>query len=257
MQKKEMPIGFFDSGVGGLSVLRHALSELPNESFIFYGDDLNAPYGTKSEDAIKELSLACCKFLYEKGVKAIVMACNTATSASVKMARETFGLPVISIEPAVKPAYENRKDGKILVMATPATISQTRYKELCRRVGCEDYVINVPCRGLAELLENGDFDNCAVREYIYRKLEPIREEKIDGIVIGCTHYSFISDQIKEVASGLFGGMLAIYDGMYGTVRQLKRVLQKEDLLRQDGKQNIEFYSSKKESIAVFKKIMCM
>lgn len=255
MLKKELPIGVFDSGIGGLSVLRHAVSVLPNEDFIFYGDNKNAPYGTRSEEEIKELSLECCRFLYDKGVKAIVMACNTATSASVKLMRELFGLPVISIEPAVKPAYENKKDGKIIVMATPATISQSRYKELCKRVGCAESVIDIPCNGLVELLEDGDFEKPQIDDYIRNKFNDITDSKIDGIVMGCTHYSFISEKIRSIAQEMFEGELAIYDGMYGMVRQLKRILEQDNLLRENGNGIIEYYSSKEDCIDIFKKIM--
>ena len=135
MYRRRMPIGFFDSGIGGLSVLMCAMRELPREKFIYYGDNLHAPYGSKTEAEIKELSLECGKFLYEKGVKAIVMACNTATSASVKLMRDLYNMPVISIEPAVKPACEAQGNGKVLVMATHATIAQQRYRALLSRLG--------------------------------------------------------------------------------------------------------------------------
>ena len=224
MDIRRQPIGFFDSGIGGLSVLLHAAAELKNENFIYYGDSANAPYGERSEEEIKRLSLDCGAFLFQKGVKAIVMACNTATSASVKLMREKYQIPVISIEPAVKPAAENAQNGKILVMATPATLAQKRYNSLVERVGCAGRVINMPCGGLAGLLEAGDFDAAEVEQYIRRKFKVIEGEEIDGIVMGCTHYSFISPQIHSVALERLRGKREIYDGMYGTVRQLGRVL---------------------------------
>ncbi len=258
MQLSDLPIGFFDSGVGGLSVMRHAMDVLPGESFIYYGDDLNAPYGSKNEAEIKELSTACGSFLYNKGVKAIVMACNTATSAAVKHIRELYNIPVISIEPAVKPAYEHLNGGRILVLATEATLSQSRYRELLTKVGCEQYVANMPCSGLVELLEDGDFASPRISDYLEKKFAPLKGERFDGIVIGCTHYSFITDTIKSMADRYFTGDRLIYDGMYGTVRQLDRVLQQRGIKKEDmpqGGRTIELYSSKPGSVPVLSRIL--
>lgn len=257
MNSKNLPIGFFDSGVGGLSVLKHALTKLPQENFIFYGDDANAPYGTRSEEEIRKLTLACGEFLYEKGVKAIVMACNTATSIAVREMRERYRIPVISIEPAVKPAFENRKNGEIIVMATPATISQNRFKELKKRIGCEKYVIDLPCDGLVELVEPGDFHNPEIKSYLKKKLSSLKGREIDGIVVGCTHYSFVSEQIAAVAAEYFTGACKLYDGMYGMVNHLKHVLEQENLLNDSGKGNVELYSSLESSTETFRKILAL
>ncbi|MBR4079090.1 MAG: glutamate racemase [Christensenellaceae bacterium] len=255
MKDRKLPIGFFDSGVGGLSVMKHAMKVLPTENFIYYGDDANAPYGTRTEEEIKELSLACGEFLYQKGVKAIVMACNTATSIAVYKMREKYQIPVISIEPAVKPAYEGRENGRILVMATPATIQQSRFKELKKRVGCEAFVIDMPCKGLVELIETGDFDDPRIEGYIREKFEPLKGEVIDGIVMGCTHYSFISDKISKVAKDYFSGKCEIYDGMYGMVNHLKNVLEKEGLANNSGCGETALYSSLEGSTETFRKIL--
>ena len=126
------PIGFFDSGVGGISVLKTAWRLMPYENYIYYGDNINAPYGEKTEEQIKALSLAAGGFLFAKGVKAIVMACNTATSAAVKIMREKYNIPVVSMEPAVKPALLASGEGKVLVLATPATVTQARLSGAAR-----------------------------------------------------------------------------------------------------------------------------
>jgi len=255
MNDKHLPIGFFDSGIGGLSVLKHAMKKLPKENFIYFGDDANAPYGTRSEEDIRELTLACGEILFRKGVKAIVMACNTATSIAVREMRERYRIPVISIEPAVKPAAENRKNGRIIVMATPATILQSRFKELKKRVGCEEYVIDMPCDGLVELLESGDFDDPRILAYLDRKFSPIKGEEIDGIVMGCTHYSFIADKIVQIAPKYFTGDCRIFDGMYGMVNHLQRVLENEQLLNDTGCGKVELYSSLEGSADTFRKIL--
>jgi len=257
MQKKDLPIGFFDSGIGGLSVLKYATEQMPNEHFIYYGDNANAPYGTKQEGEIQELSLGCGEFLYNKGVKAIVMACNTATSAAVYMMRDKYRIPVVSIEPAVKPAVEACGDGKILVLATPATITQERYHQLIKRLGCTDRVINMPCPGLVELIETGDFSSPEIDRYIADKFEGLKGQLISGIVMGCTHYSFISDKIKKIADEMLAGDKVIYDGMYGTVRHLRHVLEENGLINDGGgPRTVEYYSSANGgTLELFRKIM--
>lgn len=243
MEKREQPVGFFDSGVGGLSVLCHAVQEMPGENFVYYGDSAHAPYGTKSEEEIKELSLQCGEFLFQKGVKAIVMACNTATSAAVIRMREKYRIPVISIEPAVKPASLCGNPGKIIVMATPATIAGPRYQGLVDRVGCRERLIDLPCGGLVELLEDGDFENPAIAKYLREKFSGIAGQEIGAIVMGCTHYSFVSGTIYRIAREMFSGECRIFDGMYGMVRQLKKILREEGLDNPGPGGKVRVYSS--------------
>jgi len=256
MTKNDLPIGFFDSGVGGLSVLCHAVSRMPRENFIYFGDSANAPYGTKSEEEIKELSMDCGEFLYQKGVKAMVMACNTATSASVIRMREKYQMPVISIEPAVKPAAESRNPGQILVMATPATITGQRYQGLVDKVGCRDRILDLPCGGLVEMLESGEFQNPDIEVYIREKFGRIAGKTIGAIVIGCTHYSFVVDTIYGIARELLAGKCEIFDGMYGTVRQLQRILREDGLENTGGCGSVELCSSgDQHSLAVYRRIL--
>lgn len=254
-----LPIGFFDSGVGGISVLKQAMSILPGENFIYYGDSGHLPYGTKSEAEIKALSLDCGAFLYEKGVKALVVACNTATSIAVQMMRDLYQIPVISIEPAVKPAVEALGDGYVIVLATPATIQQERYNRLLGRVGHTDRIINIPCAELAQMIETVDLKSPRIKAYICEKFMPYSDKRIDGIVLGCTHYSFISELIQKTAMKIFEGPCAIYDGKYGTARQLRHVLEERDLLNLSGrKSSLRVYSSGgEEDIALFQKFLTL
>lgn len=233
---QNQPIGFFDSGVGGLSVMRHAALELPNESFVYYGDNANAPYGDKSEEEIQALSLACGEFLVKKGVKAILVACNTATSVAVRLLREKYCIPVVSMEPAVKPARE--VPGRILVLATAATISQARYNALLDRLDCRERVVNLPCIGLAQLIEKGDFYSHEIECYLEQGFKSVGGE-FGSIVIGCTHYSFISDTIAKLARRCLGGECRIFDGMFGTVRRLKAVITPSNT----SERTIEMFSS--------------
>ena len=223
------PVGMFDSGMGGLSVLKTALTLLPNENFIYYGDDGNAPYGVRPLAEIKALSENCVRFLAEKNVKAIVIACNTATSAAIMDIREEMNLPVISMEPAIKPAIEHGQGGRILMLATPATCAQERYRRLQERVDRAHQVVNVPCAGLVEAIEAGDWSWERISGILSRLLAPFEGERIEGIVLGCTHYPFVKAHIARYAAEHFSGPTTFYDGHGGTVRQLGRVLAQNGL----------------------------
>lgn len=256
MKHRDLSIGFFDSGVGGLSVLKHAREQLPKENFIFYGDNAHAPYGERSEEEIRALSFACCDQLFERGVKALLVACNTATGAAIHAMRERYQIPVVSIEPAIKPASESQEEGKILVLATPFTIQGARYHRLVERVGCEDRLIQIPCKGLADLVEKGEFESQEIAEYLQKKFEQFPAQPISGIVIGCTHYSFIAPLIQKVAKQRFAGSCTLYDGRYGTVRQLRRVLEQDQMLSEKGNASCEILSSGgAESVALMRRIL--
>ncbi len=244
MSDKCKPIGFFDSGIGGISVLKTASAIMPNENYIYYGDNNNAPYGDKSEAQIKELSLAAGDFLFSKGVKAIVMACNTATSASVKIMREKYNIPVISMEPAVKPALSVVGKGKVLVLATPATVSQARYLGLIERLGANNKVVSLGCGGLVELIEEGRTDEKSVHSYLQGKMPCLDGQEIDAVVLGCTHYSFVENEIKDFFDNAYHKNFQIFDGRHGTARQLQRVLKQRDILcEKTFKGSISFFSS--------------
>ena len=239
------PIGFFDSGVGGISVLKTACLLLPRENYIYYGDNLNAPYGNKTEDEIKRLTFDACSFLYNKGVKAIVMACNTATSAAVIMMREAYNIPVISMEPAVKPALQARNAGKVLVLATPATVTQARYLGLIERLGAHGEVLSVGCGGLVELIEEGRTDEASIHSYLAGQLAFLDGQPIGAVVLGCTHYSFVEAHIKSYIDKITQTDCPVFDGRHGTARQLERVLRDGGMLCESPQPGrIKYYSSK-------------
>jgi glutamate racemase len=250
----EQPVGFFDSGIGGITVLKDAIQSLPNENYIYYGDNKNAPYGEKSEEQIQELTIACGEFLYNKGVKAIVIACNTATSAAVILMRQKYNIPVISMEPAVKPAVASLNTGNVLVLATPVTVGQQRYKQLLNTVGSTDKVFSVGCSGLVELIEK-DIKSDAIDRYLEKRLEDYEALEIDAIVLGCTHYTFIKNKIAEYAQKHFKNNVVLFDGNAGTVRQLKHVLEeRKQLNSKTNKGQVEFFTSG-EDIHLFEKLL--
>lgn len=220
----DRPIGVFDSGFGGASTLRNLLLELPDERFIYFGDNLNAPYGDKSEEEILLLAENAADMLVHRGVKALVVACNTATSAAIKALRERLDVPVVSVEPAIKPACEAEGDGKVLMLATVATTGLARYRALQARMPDPDRVINVGCSGIVDRIEKGVVGETDFDDILSEKLAPYEGMKIDGIVLGCTHYPFIAPAIKRYAAAHFTGERRLYDGNAGTARQLKRVI---------------------------------
>lgn len=210
-------IGFMDSGVGGISVLRKAVELLPNENYIFYGDNANAPYGLKTLEDIRSLSAAVAEHLLSQEVKALVIACNTATSAYAAILRSHVDIPVIGMEPALKPASLARNGGRILALATRATLSLDKFSRLMRDYG--EGVIPVEGAGLVELVESGKADSPEAYDALRAILEPYRNEQIDGIVLGCTHYPFLRRQIERLFPNA-----QIFDGREGTIRQLARKL---------------------------------
>lgn len=222
-----LPIGFFDSGVGGLSVLKEAIKLLPNEDFIYFGDSKNAPYGTKTVDEVKELTFKAVDFLLSKNVKSIVIACNTATSAAIDDLRAFYkNIPIIGIEPALKPAVELDKDGKIIIMATPMTLAEAKFNNLMKSYADTRAIIPLPCAGLVELIESGVVEGNNVNSYLKNKLKPYLNEPISSIVLGCTHYPFIRNDLEKILST----DTAIIDGSAGTVKQLKRQLENMNAL---------------------------
>ncbi len=239
MDQRENPVGFFDSGLGGLSVLKLARSMLGHEDFIYYGDNANAPYGTKPKEQIIELSCACMDFLLQRKVKAVVVACNTATSAAVEFLREKYPLPVLSMEPAVKPALSVNNGGKVLVMATPATVSQPRYQSLVKNLHAADIVLDLPCEGLVELIENGQWTGSRIDSYLSSLFLHIRREHIGSVVLGCTHYALAKEAIQKNLKAI-GISAPILDGAAGTARHLCNVLEKNGLLNHR-KADGEFY----------------
>lgn len=240
---KDMPIGFFDSGVGGISVLKEAVKLMPYENFLYYGDSINAPYGTKPVEEVKKLTFRAVEFLMSKGVKAVVIACNTATSAAIEELRSSFiDIPVVGIEPALKPAVKLKRKGKIIIMATPLTLVETKFSSLMEEYKKEADIVPLPCAGLAELVESGITEGEIVNKYLRKIYENIECSDVASVVLGCTHYPFISGELSKILSK----DTPIIDGSFGTAKQIRRQLEKKSLIRQEiVKGNIEILNSLK------------
>lgn len=223
---REGCVGVFDSGVGGISVLKSLVAELPHEDFVFFGDSANAPYGEKTEDEVLELSRANVERLLADGAKAIVIACNTATSvAAATLRREYPDLPIVGVEPALKPATLAPKHDNILVMATPITLKLDKFHKLAEEWGSDSTIIPVPCVGLAARIERGNLDAPDLHDLLERLVGQYRG-KVDSVVLGCTHYPFVARQIRDVL-----GDVPFFDGAHGTAKRLRSLLEAGDLLK--------------------------
>lgn len=253
MISKSSPIGIFDSGVGGISVLRVLKHDMPNEDYIFFGDSINAPYGEKSEERIKEMCDSNINFLFGHGAKAIVIACNTATSAAATYLREKYpDTIIVAMEPAVKPAVDKSESAypHVLVLATSATIHGERLHHLIGRFSENADIHAVAAPGIVPLVEAGKENSQEMLSYLKDLLKPFRKVSDDGegklvnsVVLGCTHFPFAMDMIREA----LGYDITFYDGAYGTSRETRRRLKEAGLLndrREEG--SIKLYSSSKD-----------
>ncbi len=242
MKDKNGFIGVFDSGVGGITILRAMTGLLPGETFLYYGDSANMPYGDREDSWIRERAFEITAELLSQGAKAIVIACNTATAAAASYIRETWpDVPVIGVEPALKAAADAQVPGKkkpvCLVMATPVTLSLEKYHSLEQRLLEKAEFIPVACEGLAQMIDRGVLSGPEMRACLDKLLMPYRG-KVDGIVLGCTHYPLIRPEIRRVM-----GQIPMYDGADGTARELRRRLEEKDLLRTEGHGSVSFLSS--------------
>ena len=193
------PVGVFDSGVGGLSVLRAIREELPDERLVYVADSGHAPYGDRPPGFIEQRAAAITAFLLSQDAKAVVVACNTVTGAAIESLRARFTMPIVAIEPAVKPAAAATTSGVVGVLATTVTLASSNFARLVDRFAGEVTVITQPCPGLVEQVERGEFDGFETRALVEQYVRPLLERGADTLVLGCTHYAFLTEVIREVA----------------------------------------------------------
>jgi len=237
----QQPIGMFDSGVGGLSVLRAVRRELPNEDVLYLADQAHIPYGPKSKKKIRQFAVEITCFLLERGAKLIVVACNAASAAALHELREKFPLvPFVGMEPAVKPAAERTHTGKVGVLATPTTFAGDLYASVVERFAQHVTIYKSTCPGLVEEIEAGNFNSPKVRGILHEALDPMLEAGIDTVVMGCTHYPFVIPVIEEIT----GPEVRTIDPAPAVARQIRRLLTERSLLNlgeSGGK--LHFYTS--------------
>lgn len=242
-EKQSLPIAIFDSGIGGLSVLREALKMLPSENYIYFADTDHVPYGNKDKDEVRELVLNAGAFLDSLNIKMLVIACNTATSTAIADLRKRYSYPVVGMEPAVKPAVSNNKNKRVLVLATELTLKEQKFKELVDKVDNEKIVDMLPLPELVTFAEQFVFEDEKIIPALRQKFSGLNIENYGTVVLGCTHFPFYKDALQKI----FPPGTEIIDGNKGTVTHMKNILEKEVMRNdQSGIGSIAFYHSGKK-----------
>lgn len=237
---REAPIGVFDSGVGGLSVLAEIQQLLPNESLLYLGDCGNIPYGEKSPAFISQRCSVMAQFFQQQGAKALVLACNTATVAGVADLRRDFPeWPIVGMEPAVKPAAAATRSGVVGVLATTGTLQSAKFAALLDRFAADVRVITQPCPGLVELIENGDLHSEVLRQLLQGYVDPLLAAGADTIILGCTHYPFLKPLLKQ----MLPPSISLIDTGAAVARQLQRLLAERELLAEGPAHAARFWTS--------------
>ncbi|MBQ5676758.1 MAG: glutamate racemase [Lachnospiraceae bacterium] len=242
--KKDAPIGVFDSGIGGLTVVREIMRQIPNEKIIYFGDTARVPYGSKSKDTITRYSRQICRFLMTKEVKTIVVACNTATAYALDELEKEIDLPMIGVlKPGAKVAAETTKNGKVGVIATRATIGSESYTHYIKQINPEATVLGKACPLFVPLVEEGLLEDPVTDEIAMRYLSELKDEEIDTLILGCTHYPLIRKTIGRT----MGDGVTLVNPAYETARELKEQLAMRNLLNEEkidlGTNKYQFYVS--------------
>lgn len=236
----DAPIGVFDSGVGGLSVLSEIHQLLPRESLLYVADCGHIPYGEKTPEFIRERCVIVAEFFRSQGAKALVLACNTATVAAAADLRERYpDWPIVGMEPAVKPAAAATRSGVVGVLATTGTLQSAKFAALLDRFAADVQVVTQPCPGLVELIETGDLASPRLRQLLKGYLDPLLEAGCDTIVLGCTHYPFLKTLLRE----MIPASISLIDTGAAVARQLQRLLSQQDLLACGHPMTAQFWTS--------------
>lgn len=234
-------VGVFDSGVGGLSVLRAIRSLLPAQPLLYFGDQAHVPYGSRSLEEVRAFSEEITRFLLRRGAKLIVVACNTASAAALQYLRQTFpDVPFVGMEPAVKPAAEGSRTHRVGVLATPATFQGALYASVVERFASGTTLFQDTCPGLVQEVEAGRLDGPETRRILEKALRPMLENQIDTVVLGCTHYPFVIPLIQQIA----GPGVQVIDPAPAIARQTQRLLESRGWLsRETDKAGLHFFTS--------------
>jgi glutamate racemase len=236
----QQPIGIFDSGVGGLSVLRAIRQELPHEDILYLADQTHIPYGPRSAAEIQDFSHGICNFLLEQGAKLIVVACNTASAAALNSLRQSFPqVSIVGMEPAIKPAAETTQSGKVGVLATPTTFSSDLYASLLKRFAQDVEIYQSTCPGLVEQIEAGALNSPHTRHILQNAIGPMQEAGVDTIVLGCTHYPFVIPLIRSIT----GVGVQIIDPAPAVARQVGHLLSEKGLCNEGRSGGVHFFTS--------------
>ncbi|HEX8692042.1 MAG TPA: glutamate racemase [Longimicrobium sp.] len=239
MSELAAPVAIFDSGIGGLSVAREIRGALPSEHLLYVADHAYVPYGGRTTEEVRARTLAAGRWLEAQGAKVLVVACNTASGAALEHLREHLGIPVVGLEPAVKPAVALSKAGRVGVMATVGTLASERYARLVENYGDGARVVPQPCPGLADLIEDGHLDGDELKAALVPLTEPLRREGVDVVVLGCTHYPFVRDAIAAA----LGPDVRIIDSAPAIARRVRQVLAEAGALAAGGEGSLRLLTT--------------
>jgi len=233
-----LKIGFFDSGIGGLTVLHQAMITLPEEEYVYYADTDNVPYGTKTNEEIIQHVDTAVDFLIRQGVKAIVIACNTATSTAIDYLREKYTLPILGMEPAVKPAVRKLGSKRVMVIATPLTVREDKLRNLLQQVDDNHRVDLLALPGLVLFAEAGKFETKEIEQYLKSELSSYHLKDYSALILGCTHFNYFKDTFRKI----FPANVEFIDGSKGTVSHLKNILEENGMLEHH-KLEVDYFMS--------------
>lgn len=242
-----MYIGFFDSGIGGLTVLYEALKTLPNVDYLYYADTRHIPYGIKEKNMVKRYIHDAADFIIGKGVDALVIACNTATSIAIQDLRKAYDIPIIGMEPAVKPAVEICGDKRVIVLATPLTLKEDKFEDLVSKVDSDHIVDSLPLPELVNFAERFQFDEKEITKYLKEKLSKNDLDQYGTIVLGCTHFVYY----RKIFRNILPGHIDIIDGNLGTIRHLKNILNLNNFNRDLSQKNYSKEEIKDKDISFY------
>ncbi|WP_248924900.1 glutamate racemase [Paenibacillus hamazuiensis] len=236
-----MRIAFLDSGLGGLTVLKEAMDRLPHERFVYFADTLHVPYGTKPKEEVKQYIFRAVETLLAYDIKALVIACNTATSIAVEDLRAAYGFPIVGMEPAVKPAVAKAASAhkRVLVTATPLTLREAKFQELVAKVDEEHLVDSLPLPELVQFCEELQFDDEVILPYLEQKLAPYDMRQYGSLVLGCTHFPFYREHFRK----LIPGHVEVMDGSFGTIKRLQQVLGEAGAIKERGESELIWVTS--------------
>lgn len=250
MKTNNLPIGIFDSGIGGTSIWKEITKLLPFEDTFYLSDSKNAPYGNKSKDKIIQLCIKNTEYLIDKNCKLIVVACNTATTNAIQILRDNYSIPFIGIEPAIKPAALRTKTKKIGILATKGTLNSELFEKTSKTLNKEIIIKETIGEGLVELIEEGKIESKQMSNLLTSYLKPMLNEGVDCLVLGCTHYPYLIPKIREIV----GGKIQIIDSGQAVAKQTKTILNMNNILKNDTiLGNHHFYINKNKE--VLKRIM--
>ena len=245
MKSNNLPIGIFDSGVGGTSIWKEIITLLPSENTIYLSDSKNAPYGEKSKKEIINLQIKNTNFILEKKCKLIVVACNTATTNAITFLREKYSIPFIGIEPAIKPAALKTKTNTIGILATKGTLNSTLFEKTSNTINQKVIIKETIGKDLVELIENGKLHSTKIKDLLKLYIQPMINEKVDCLVLGCTHYPYLIPQIREIV----GNRITIIDSGEAVAKQTKTILKTHQLLNKDDERGMhQFYINKNKKV---------